>query len=147
VFLQSARGGRWWDGATVDGLPPVRTASLLCGTHIVEAEIPGVKQGNAREPESEARPESATPAGFITQYIAARSGMKPNTLQDYRQTERSLVGCFGFDRLLTEISAGDCDGGKAHQKVKGHAPATIGRNVKRARQFFRAAVRKRPACR
>ena len=44
---------------------------------------------------------------------------------------------------MTEITAGDCDDWKAHQEAKGHAPATIGRNVKRARQFFRAAVRKR----
>ena len=69
--------------------------------------------------------------------------MKPNTLKNYRQTERSLVSFFGPDRLLTEITAGDCDDWKAHQEAKGHAPATIGRNVKRGRQFFRAAVRKR----
>ncbi len=85
----------------------------------------------------------ATLAGFIAQYIAARPGMKPNTLKNYRQTERSLVEYFGADRLLSEITAGDCDDWKAHQEAKGHAPATIGRNVKRARQFFRAAVRKR----
>ncbi len=97
-----------------------------------------------REPQpDEARPDGATLAGFIKQYIAARPGMKPNTLKNYRQTERSLVEYFGADRLLTEITAGDCDDWKAHQEAKGHAPATIGRNVKRARQFFRAAVRKR----
>ena len=97
-----------------------------------------------REPQpDEARPEGATLAGFIKQYIAARPGMKPNTLKNYRQTERSLVSYFGPDRLLTEITAGDCDDWKAHQEAKGHAPATIGRNVKRGRQFFRAAVRKR----
>ena len=50
---------------------------------------------------------------------------------------------FGSDRLLTEITAGDCDDWKAHQEAKGHAPATIGRNVKRARQYFQGAVRKR----
>ncbi len=97
-----------------------------------------------REPgPDEARPEGATLAGFIKQYIAARPGMKPNTLKNYRQTERSLVDYFGAGRLLPEITAGDCDDWKAHQEAKGHAPATIGRNVKRARQFFRAAVRKR----
>ena len=97
-----------------------------------------------REPEpGEAQPEGATLAGFIKQYIAARPAMKPNTLKNYRQTERSLVQFFGADRLLTEITAGDCDDWKAHQEAKGNAPATIGRNVKRARQFFRAAVRKR----
>jgi len=97
-----------------------------------------------REPQpDEAQPEGATLAGFIKQYIAARPGMKPNTLKNYRQTERSLVDYFGADRLLTDIAPGDCDDWKAHQEAKGHAPATIGRNVKRARQYFRAAVRKR----
>ncbi len=95
----------------------------------------------------EARPEGETLAGFIKQYIAARPGMKPNTLKNYRQTERSLVEYFGVDRLLTDIAPGDCDDWKARQEAKGHAPATIGRNVKRARQFFRAAVRKKTACR
>ena len=58
-----------------------------------------------REPKpDEAQPEGATLAGFIKQYIAARPGMKPNTLKNYRQTERSLVDFFGPDRLLTEIT-------------------------------------------
>lgn len=86
---------------------------------------------------------SATLGSFITQYIAARPAMKPNTLKNYRQTERSLVDFFGKDRLLSEITAGDCDDWKAAQEAKGNAPATIGRNVKRARQFLRAAVRKK----
>lgn len=97
-----------------------------------------------REPKpDEAKPEGATLAGFIKQYIAARPGMKPNTLKNYRQTERSLVSYFGADRTLAEITAGDCDDWKAAQEAKGNAPATIGRNVKRARQFLRAAVRKK----
>ena len=96
-----------------------------------------------RESEAGGKPNGVKLAGFIKQYIAARPGMKPNTLKNYRQTERSLVDFFGADRLLTDITAGDCDDWKAHQEAKGHAPATIGRNVKRARQYFRAAVRKR----
>ncbi len=39
-----------------------------------------------REPKpDEARPDGATLGRFITQYIAARPGMKPNTLKNYRQ--------------------------------------------------------------
>ena len=68
---------------------------------------------------NEARPEGVTLAGFIKQYIAARPGMKPNTLKNYRQTERSLVDYFGADRLLTEITAGDCDDWKAARKRRG----------------------------
>ncbi|MGA2799501.1 MAG: phage integrase SAM-like domain-containing protein, partial [Thermoguttaceae bacterium] len=96
-----------------------------------------------RESGPDGKPQGVTLAGFIKQYIDARPGMKPNTLKNYRQTERSLVEFFGTNRLLSEITAGDCDDWKASQEAKGHAPATIGRNVKRARQYFRAAVRKR----
>ena len=42
-----------------------------------------------------AEKQSATLGDFIAQYIAARPGMKPNTLKNYRQTERSLVEFFG----------------------------------------------------
>jgi integrase len=119
--------GRW--AAALDSVMYERLAAV------------GLVKG--REPESGTRPENVTLAGFIAQYIAARPGMKPNTLKNYRQTKRSLVDFFGPDRLLTDITAGDCDDWKAHQEAKGHAPATIGRNVKRARQYFRAAVRKR----
>ncbi len=87
--------------------------------------------------------DGLTFAEFARQYIAARPGMKPNTLKNYRQTERSLVDYFGPDRLLTEITPGDCDDWKAYQEAKGYAPATIGRDVKRARRYFRAAVRKK----
>ena len=102
----------------------------------------GLVKGREPGPD-ESRLAGGTLAGFIAQYIAARPGMKPNTLKNYRQTERSLVDFFGADRLLTDIAPGDCDDWKASQEAKGHALATIGRNVKRARQFFRAAVRKR----
>jgi integrase len=110
---------------------------------VMHERLAAVGLAKGREAESGARADDATLAGFIKQYIAARPGMKPNTLKNYRQTERSLVDYFGADRLLSEITAGDCDDWKAHQEAKGNAPATIGRNVKRARQFFRAAVRKR----
>ena len=44
---------------------------------------------------------------------------------------------------LPDITPGDCDDWRAHQVGLGLAPATIGREVKRAKQFFRAAVRKK----
>ena len=60
-----------------------------------------------REPApDEAQPEGATLAGFIKQYIAARPGMKPNTLKNYRQTERSLVDYFRIPSPKTECHAG-----------------------------------------
>ncbi len=79
---------------------------------------------------------------FIDQYIRSKANMKPNTVKNYQATRKSLLEFFGADRALTDITAGDCDNWHEWQvSTKGHSPATIGRNVKRARQFFRAAVR------
>jgi integrase len=90
--------------------------------------------------------ETITLAAFIDQYIAARPSIKPNTLKNYRATKRLLVEFFGVGRLMVDITPGDCDEWHASQIAKGHAQATIGRNVKRAKQFFRAAVRKKLLC-
>ena len=84
-----------------------------------------------------------TLAGFIDTVHCGPAGDETEHTEKLSADERSLVEYFGADRPLTDITPGDCDDWKAHQEGKGHAPATIGRNVKRARQFFRAAVRKR----
>lgn len=86
--------------------------------------------------------ETLTLAAFIEQYIAGRL-MKPNTLKNYKATERKLIEFFGKDRVLADITPGDCDEWHSDQVAKEYAAATIGRDVKRARQFFRAAVRKK----
>lgn len=44
---------------------------------------------------------------------------------------------------MAKINAGDCDDWRSNLVGLGLAPATIGRTVKRARQFFRAAIRKK----
>ncbi|MCX7429000.1 MAG: phage integrase SAM-like domain-containing protein [Planctomycetia bacterium] len=88
-------------------------------------------------------PQGITLAAFIDQYITARKIQKPNTLKNYLATKRALVGFFREARLLADITPGDCDDWRSHQVGLGLAPATIGRTVKRARRFFRAAVRKK----
>ena len=80
---------------------------------------------------------------FLQEYIEARHIDKPNTLMNYRATEKSLLRFFGANRLLDDITAGDCDDWQAWQKGQGYAKATVSRNVKRAKQFFRGAVRKK----
>lgn len=87
--------------------------------------------------------ETITLDAFINECIASRPGMKPNTLKNYRQTQRSLVEFFGTDRRLTSITPGDCDDWHNNQIGDKYAPATISRNVKRAKQFFRTAVRRK----
>ncbi len=87
--------------------------------------------------------QTTTLAGFIAEYISGRPNMKPNTLKNYRQTERILIEFFGKETMLADVTPGACDDWHAHEVGRGQAPATIGRNVKRAKQYFRAAVRKR----
>jgi len=95
------------------------------------------------EPREKPQAETMTLGAFIEHYIATREHMKPNTLKNYRVTQRSLVDFFGANRQLRDITEGDCDDWHAGQVSKGYAAATISRNVKRAKQFFRAAVRKK----
>ena len=83
-----------------------------------------------------------TLAAFIDQYIATKPEMKPNTAKNYQATRRVLIAFFGEAKLLSEIKPGDCDEWLSHQVGLKYAAATIGRDVKRAKQYFRAAVRK-----
>ena len=88
--------------------------------------------------------ETITLAEFIDQYIDTRQkSMNPSTVTNYFQTRRVLLEFFGVDRLLGDITPGSCDDWRVYQETKGYALATIGRHVKRARQFFRAAFRNR----
>lgn len=73
----------------------------------------------------------------------SRPNLKPNTLRNYDQTIRRLVAYFGEDRTLDSISCGDADGWRDQMLTDGLALATVGREVKRARQFFRAALRRK----
>ena len=88
--------------------------------------------------------ETLTLAEFIDQYIEARrKSLKPGTLTNHYHTHCALVEFFGADRVMGDITAGSCDDWRVHLESRGYAPATIGRHVKRGRQFFRAAVRKK----
>ncbi len=48
---------------------------------------------------------------------------------------------FGADLPLRDITAGDADGFVIWMKAEGYATATTARTIKRAKQFFQAAVR------
>jgi len=85
---------------------------------------------------------AATLGAFIDSYIAGRNITKTNTLRNYNTTRRHLLNYFGPQRELATITPGDAD--EFQQHLQAHmADATASREVKRARQFFRAAVRKR----
>lgn len=79
---------------------------------------------------------------FCDTYIKGRANLKPNTKRNFEATRKRLVDHFGAERSLAEISAGDADDWR-ETLLKRLSMATVSREVKRARQYFRAAVRKR----
>lgn len=89
-----------------------------------------------------AKRESAFLGPFLDAYIEARSDWKPNTRRNHLDVRNALVDFFGSDRRLSDITPGDADEWKLHLKKQGAAPATIGGRVKKAKHFFRVAVRK-----
>jgi integrase len=85
---------------------------------------------------------AATLAAFLDEYIAKRNITKANTLRNYKRTRDFLVDYFGSDKNLRDITPGDAD--EWRQSLLGNqAATTVSREVKRAKQFFRAAVRKK----
>lgn len=87
--------------------------------------------------------QRATLGPFTSHYIEGRMDAKPRTITNLKQAQARMIEFFGADRPLDSISPGDAD--EWYQwlvGVKQYAPATIGRTVKRARQFCIAAIRR-----
>jgi integrase len=78
---------------------------------------------------------------FLEGFIANRKDTAaPNTITNLEQAKRRLVEHFGADRDMTSIMPADAEAWAAALAEK-YAPATAGRTIKRARQFFKAALR------
>ena len=94
------------------------------------------------EPRKSSKSEAARQATrlgeHIDRYISSRSNLKPNTLRNYDTTKRLLLEHFGKGRHIDEITAGDARDYKEWLRGR-YAPATVSREVKRARQFFEYA--------
>ena len=101
-----------------------------------------------------ATPEKSTLVAFLAAYIKGRSDVKGSTALVYRHTQQCLVDYFGTSKPLGEVTAGDADDwrrwlatedkladGTIRRKRLGEN--TIRRRCGLARQFFRAALRKR----
>ena len=80
---------------------------------------------------------------FAQEFRNSRPNLKPNTLRNYDQTIRRLAKYFGENRTLDSISSGDADQWRDQMLTDGLANATVGREVKRARQFFKVAMRRK----
>lgn len=79
---------------------------------------------------------------WLEAYIAGRTDVKPSTRRNLHAGKTALVEHFGSDKLLSEISAGDADAWVIWLKGR-YAGCTAGRIIKRAKRYFRAAVRNR----
>ncbi|NLE58497.1 MAG: tyrosine-type recombinase/integrase [Planctomycetes bacterium] len=94
----------------------------------------------------EKRPEShsaVTLKEWIDRYIETRSDVKPSTRLIYDDARQKLLDYFGEDRQLRSITAGDADEFRLHLVGLGLAENTVRRRTGIAKQFFRAAVRKK----
>ncbi len=83
---------------------------------------------------------------FLSKYIAGRTDVKPLSTQNYQYARRELVGYFGADKPLGDITKGDADAFRIYLRTKRKKPLgeQTARNVcKKAKMFFRAAQRLR----
>src|SRR5262249_27590072 len=80
---------------------------------------------------------------FIETYIGGRNDLKAGTRAAAGFDALSLFTYFGDTKLLRDVTPGDADDFAVWLKGQGLANATIGRRLIRAKQFFRAAMRRR----
>jgi integrase len=81
---------------------------------------------------------AVTVSQVLERYIKGRSKIKPNTLRNYQTTKRLLEEHFGSDRLVCSVHAGHARDYR-EWLVSKYAPATVAREIKRARQFWEYA--------
>ncbi len=89
-------------------------------------------------------PTVPTLASFLDRYISSRTDVKPATAIVYGHTRRCLIDFFGATRPLDRISAGEAEDWRRwladDQKL---ADNTVRRRCGIAKQYFRAALRRR----
>lgn len=81
-----------------------------------------------------------TLGAFTDDYIRGRTDAKPRTIINLKAAQRRLVEHFGEEKLLRDITPGDADAWLLKLKER-YADGTTGRTVKRAKQFFKNAMR------
>src|SRR6266849_4478475 len=77
---------------------------------------------------------------FLDAFISERADVKPNTRRNLEAAKARLVEHFGRDKSIRDITPGDADSWLLWLDTK-YARSTTGRTVKRAKQFFRRALR------
>lgn len=100
-----------------------------------------------QQPEPQQPKESPTTlAAFLDDYISARTDMKHRTRDIFTRARGNLVGYFGADKPLAEITAWDARKWRLQMLEKGGvkgkplAVNTVNDRSKKARQMFAAAI-------
>jgi integrase len=86
--------------------------------------------------------ERTTLGGFIDDYLAKRTDIKPRTRVNLLQAKRNLVEFFGAGKPMTDVTEGDGEEFRLFMREK-LSENTVRRHCGRARQFFRAALKRR----
>ena len=88
--------------------------------------------------------QQTTLGGWLAAYVTLRADVKGSTATVYGHTKRCLLEYFGDSKPLAEITPGDTDAWRIwladHEKL---ALNTVNRRCGIAKQFFRAALRRR----
>jgi integrase len=95
------------------------------------------------EPRGPARPQGVALGNFLKEYIDGRSDVKRATTIVWGHTRRCLLEFFGEDKPIDTITPGDADKFLVFLRAKKLAENTIARRCSFARQFFRAALRRK----
>lgn len=89
---------------------------------------------------AETEPTKKTALGdFLEGYMASRTDIKPSTRCNLEVCKARLLELFGRDKAIDEITVGDAKRWDIWLKDR-YAKATIGRTIRRAKQFFQAAI-------
>jgi integrase len=90
------------------------------------------------------RRASSTLGGFLSDYMRSRTDIEKSTKTNLETAKRWLLTFFGEHRELDSITPGEADQYRAWLGSDGkQAPNTVKRLCSRAKQFFRAALRRR----
>lgn len=87
--------------------------------------------------------EATTLGPFLDGYIESRHDLKQSTVIQLEFVRDHLLEFFGREKNIHDITPGDADAWRLFLRKKGMVENTIRRRIGRARQFFKAAMRKK----
>jgi integrase len=129
------------EAATVAGQSPDRETAEWVGRLGDEIHSRLARAGLV-PPREHASAKIVTLGQHLDQLFGSLGKQKPTTARNYARARRLLEEFFGKDRTLESITEGDADGYK-RWLLDSYAPASASVDLRRARQFLKAAVRRR----